>query len=72
MATLSKRMRSHVNLIPYNPVPTLPYRSPRDGDQRGFLKLLQERGVNAHLRRSRGSDIAAACGQLRREKRSSS
>ncbi|MFQ5491093.1 MAG: 23S rRNA (adenine(2503)-C(2))-methyltransferase RlmN [Phycisphaerae bacterium] len=66
LATLSKRMRSNVNLIPYNAVPSLPYQHPSDRDQQRFLKLLSERGVNAHLRRSRGSDIAAACGQLRR------
>jgi len=69
LAALSKRIRSHVNLIPYNPVPSLPYARPSDEAQRVFLELLRERGVNAHLRRSRGLDIDAACGQLRRELR---
>lgn len=67
LSTLCKRMRSNVNLIPYNPVPTLPYRRPADDAQHGFLLLLRERGINAHLRRSRGLDISAACGQLRRQ-----
>ena len=66
LAALSKRIRSNVNLIPYNPVPSLPYARPSDEAQRAFLELLRERGVNAHLRRSRGLDIDAACGQLRR------
>jgi 23S rRNA (adenine2503-C2)-methyltransferase len=67
LAALSRSMRSNVNLIPYNPVPSLPYRRPDDKAQLAFLTLLRERGVNAHLRRSRGLDIAAACGQLRRK-----
>ena len=69
LASVSKRMRSNVNLIPYNPVPSLPHNRPTDDTQAVFLGLLRERGVNAHLRRSRGRDIAAACGQLRRSEK---
>lgn len=68
LATLARRMRSNVNLIAYNPVPSLPYKRPCDPAQTTFLNLLRERGVNTHLRRSRGLDIAAACGQLRRQR----
>ena len=67
LARLCGQMRSNVNLIPYNQVPSLRYQASADEDRLRFLDLLGERGVNAHLRRSRGSDIAAACGQLRRE-----
>jgi len=66
LAAVAKQMRSNVNLIPYNPVKGLPYEGPSDQAARRFLDVLRERGVNAHLRRSRGLDIDAACGQLRR------
>ena len=66
LAALSGQMRSNVNLIPYNPVPSLPYARPTGQAQRQFLGLLREQGVNTHLRRSRGLDVDAACGQLRR------
>jgi 23S rRNA (adenine2503-C2)-methyltransferase len=70
LAAVSKRMRSHVNLIRYNPVEGLPYRRPEVEASQRFLEILRERGVNAHLRRSRGLDIDGACGQLRRRARS--
>ena len=66
VATLSRRLRSNVNLIAYNPVAGLPYRRPDDASVTRFLELLQERGITAHVRRSRGLDIDGACGQLRR------
>ncbi len=66
LAALAGRMRCNVNLIRYNPVPGLPYRRPDADASRRFLEVLRERGVNAHLRRSRGMDIDGACGQLRR------
>lgn len=66
LAAVAKRMRSNVNLIAYNPVAGLPYQRPSDRDAHRFLHGLRDAGVNAHLRRSRGLDIDAACGQLRR------
>ena len=66
LARLSRRLRSTVNLIPYNPVPELPYRCPSASAMQSFLQALREAGVNVHLRRSRGLDIDGACGQLRR------
>ncbi len=66
LAAISKRMRSNVNLIPYNPVEDLPYKRPDAATARAFLDTLCGLGVNAHLRRSRGGDIDGACGQLRR------
>lgn len=66
LAALAKRMRCNVNLILYNPVPSLPYVRPGDEDQKAFLQRLRAQGVNTHLRPSRGLDVDAACGQLRR------
>jgi 23S rRNA (adenine2503-C2)-methyltransferase len=63
----AKRLRSNVNLIRYNEVVGLPFTRPADTDVRRFQQILQTRGVNCHLRASRGRDIAAACGQLRHE-----
>ncbi|MEM9250981.1 MAG: 23S rRNA (adenine(2503)-C(2))-methyltransferase RlmN [Planctomycetota bacterium] len=67
LATVAKRLRSNVNLIRYNEVAGLPYARPDDDDVHRFQRVLRDRGVNAHLRASRGRDIAAACGQLRHE-----
>lgn len=66
LAGISKQMRSNVNLIPYNEVPELGFKRPTSGSVSSFADLLQRRGVNAHVRHSRGRDIDAACGQLRR------
>ncbi|MEO1583111.1 MAG: 23S rRNA (adenine(2503)-C(2))-methyltransferase RlmN [Planctomycetota bacterium] len=67
LAEIAKTVRGNVNLIRYNEVAGLPFRRPRDGDVHRFQTSLRERGVNAHIRASRGRDIAAACGQLRHE-----
>jgi len=66
LAQVCKRMRSNVNLIAYNPVGGLPYARPSEASVNGFLSELRHRGVNAHVRASRGLDIDSACGQLRR------
>jgi 23S rRNA (adenine2503-C2)-methyltransferase len=58
-----------VNLLRYNPVPGLPYRRPTAEAAYEFQRYLRERGVNAHVRTSRGRDVDAACGQLRRSMR---
>ena len=69
LARLARTMRANVNLIRYNEVAGLPYLRPRDEDVLRFQEILREKGVNTHIRRSRGRDIAAACGQLRHEAR---
>jgi 23S rRNA (adenine2503-C2)-methyltransferase len=66
LARLCKTLRANVNLIRYNEVPTLPYKRPISADVMKFQQILRAGGVNAHVRRSRGRDIDAACGQLRR------
>lgn len=67
LARLAGSLRGNVNLIRYNEVAGLPFVRPADADVRRFQQVLRERGVNAHIRASRGRDIAAACGQLRHE-----
>lgn len=66
LVTLCRRMRCNVNIIRYNPVPDLEYARPTSSATHFFAELLRERGVNAHVRKSKGLDIEAACGQLRR------
>ncbi|MGE0479231.1 MAG: 23S rRNA (adenine(2503)-C(2))-methyltransferase RlmN [Phycisphaerae bacterium] len=66
LAVHARRLRANVNLLRYNPVGGTPYERPSAEDAQRFLERLREHGVNAHLRRARGSDIDAACGQLRR------
>lgn len=65
LAKLAGRLRCNVNLIRYNPVATLPFRRPEERRVEEFARRLRRRGVNVHVRRSRGADIDAACGQLR-------
>ncbi|MBI5089338.1 MAG: 23S rRNA (adenine(2503)-C(2))-methyltransferase RlmN [Actinobacteria bacterium] len=58
------RLAAHVNLIPLNPTPGWPTRGSSAARVREFRQLLDDRGVNATVRRNRGTDIDAACGQL--------
>jgi 23S rRNA (adenine2503-C2)-methyltransferase len=67
LARLAKSLRANVNLIRYNEVGGLPFQRPETEDVREFQRVLRDRNVNAHIRASRGRDIAAACGQLRHE-----
>ena len=60
-------MGAHVNLIPINPVDGSPYSATDDANVHRFQKELEALGVNATVRRRLGTDISAACGQLRRE-----
>jgi 23S rRNA (adenine2503-C2)-methyltransferase len=68
LAKLAKRLRANVNIIRYNEVRGMPFDRPRTEDVRTFQEILRAGRVNAHIRASRGRDIAAACGQLRHEK----
>ena len=71
LAGLLRGQNCHVNLIPVNPVAERETkRSSRAAVER-FARLLGELGINATVRRELGSDIAAACGQLRRAGRPS-
>jgi 23S rRNA (adenine2503-C2)-methyltransferase len=65
LAAMAKKLNAKVNLIPYNTVEGLPWKRPDDEQQEAFLKSLEAQGVTATLRREKGHDIDAACGQLR-------
>ncbi len=65
LAALARPLGTHVNLIPLNPTPGYPARGTPPRRVRAFRDLLVSLGVNATVRRTRGSDIDAACGQLR-------
>jgi len=65
LADLARRLHAKVNLIPYNRVEGLPWERPEIPVQEAFLAGLQARQVSATLRREKGHDIDAACGQLR-------
>ena len=58
-------LHAHVNLIPYNTVEGLPWKRPDTMRQVAFAEILDRAGVSVTLRREKGHDIAAACGQLR-------
>jgi 23S rRNA (adenine2503-C2)-methyltransferase len=66
LAQVARQLRSNVNLIRYNPVEGLPYKRPLTEDVQRFQEILRQAGVTCHTRPSRGSEVAAACGQLRR------
>jgi 23S rRNA (adenine2503-C2)-methyltransferase len=65
LATLAKRLHAKVNLIPYNKVEDLPWERPTEEVCERFLAALEKQDVTATLRREKGGDIDAACGQLR-------
>lgn len=64
LARLARPIGAHVNLIPLNPTPGSAMRGSPPGRVREFRDQLGRLGVNATVRRNRGTDIAAACGQL--------
>jgi 23S rRNA (adenine2503-C2)-methyltransferase len=65
LARLANRLQAKVNLIPYNHVQGLDWERPSEIRQRVFLRALRKNGVDATIRREKGHDIDAACGQLR-------
>ena len=65
LAALARRFNAKVNLIPYNKVEGLPWERPSERTQEAFLAALEKQKVSATLRREKGHDIDAACGQLR-------
>ncbi len=67
LAQLIRGIGAHVNLIPINPVDGSPYSATDANNVKQFQALLERLGVNATIRRRLGSEISAACGQLRRE-----
>jgi 23S rRNA (adenine2503-C2)-methyltransferase len=65
LARHAQRVKAKVNLIPYNTVRGLPWARPSQDRQEKFLSILRADKIPATLRREKGHDIEAACGQLR-------
>jgi 23S rRNA (adenine2503-C2)-methyltransferase len=66
LAALCRNRLCHVNLIPVNPVPGTSFKQGTMAGIHSFAHILEENGIAATIRRELGSDIEAACGQLRR------
>ena len=67
MAARLRGILCHVNLIPFNPIPDAHWAPSPDDRAKAFAGLLQSNGIPASIRRSRGVEIQAGCGQLRRQ-----
>jgi 23S rRNA (adenine2503-C2)-methyltransferase len=67
LVQVARRVDAKVNCIPYNVVDGLEWRRPEEARQDAFMAVLRRGGVTATIRREKGHDIAAACGQLRRQ-----
>tara|TARA_B100000925_G_scaffold290835_2_gene277038 strand:- start:26103 stop:27206 length:1104 start_codon:yes stop_codon:yes gene_type:complete len=65
LARRAKKLHAKVNLIPYNTVEGLQWKRPDEEEQDAFLSVLTKANITATLRREKGHDIDAACGQLR-------
>ncbi len=65
LAQHARRVSAKVNLIPYNTVSGLSWERPELATQQVFFQSLVDQGISVTLRREKGHDIAAACGQLR-------
>jgi 23S rRNA (adenine2503-C2)-methyltransferase len=64
LAHLLSGIKSKVNLIPLNPAPGIPFERPSDEHVDRFAQILADRHLTVSVRKSRGRDIRAACGQL--------
>lgn len=65
LVTLIKGWQSHVNLIPYNPIDNAPYQRPSPRAVQMFADILSHANITVSIRRTRGLEAQAACGQLR-------
>jgi 23S rRNA (adenine2503-C2)-methyltransferase len=66
LAMLLRGRHAHVNVIPFNDVEGLTYRRPMQEALAAFTRILEQRGISVKVRKRKGSEIDAACGQLRR------
>ncbi|HPQ81717.1 MAG TPA: 23S rRNA (adenine(2503)-C(2))-methyltransferase RlmN, partial [bacterium] len=64
LVELLKGVRAKVNLIPFNPYEGSPFRAPLDETVAWWSEFLYTKGIQANIRKSRGREIMAACGQL--------
>jgi 23S rRNA (adenine2503-C2)-methyltransferase len=65
LGRLLKGRKSYVNLIRYNPVPSVGYQRPSVARANRFIQIVRSYGVAIKLRRTKGQEVEAACGQLR-------
>lgn len=65
LVDLARKLHAHVNLIPYNRVEGLKWKRPNIQRQNRFSKVLEQANISHTVRREKGHDIDAACGQLR-------
>lgn len=64
LARFAEGLNVHINLIPWNAVPGLPFTTPSGNETAKFVKMLESRQLNVTLRTHRGRSIGGACGQL--------
>ena len=64
LASLLRGIHAKVNLLPLNEAPGIPFKRPSDARVNAFAKILADRDITVSVRKSRGRDIRAACGQL--------
>jgi 23S rRNA (adenine2503-C2)-methyltransferase len=69
LVELLRGIRCKINVIPFNPHPDSVFQRPREGEIERFQSTLQAHGLQVNVRRPRGDDIQAACGQLEGEQR---
>ena len=67
LVKLLKGIRAKVNLIPLNEADELEYRRPSDAVVAKFQQILDDHHISAFVRKNRGNDISAACGQLKKK-----
>jgi 23S rRNA (adenine2503-C2)-methyltransferase len=65
LARIAQKLKAKINLIPYNTVHDFSWKRPSQTRQQVFFRSLERNGVDATIRREKGHDIDAACGQLR-------
>ncbi len=64
LINFARNLDVHINLIPWNPVPGIPFESPSPAECKNFLHVLEKAGLIVTLRTRRGQKIGGACGQL--------
>jgi 23S rRNA (adenine2503-C2)-methyltransferase len=67
LVRVARKVKAKINCIPYNTVEGLAWKRPSEARQDAFMEVLTRANIPATLRREKGHDIAAACGQLRRQ-----
>lgn len=67
LSSILREIKSHVNLIPLNPIKEYNMDRPERSSVESFKKELEKKGINTTIRGEKGTDISASCGQLRRD-----